>query len=155
MSEPVEYVGFDWGQRRCRVSPLGAKASRAVAVRLANKIGAGMKQAGLAGAGNGAAGQSVVVGALLENLDEATTDWLTDTFLRVTEVESEPGDARSWKNPSQFVDLMFGGPDGLLRWFRWLNFCVEQSCGAFFRAALLEMSPSKAPAKSPSPSPTT
>lgn len=154
MLEPVEMSNFEWDGKRCRVRPLGAKASRAVAVRLANKIGAGMKEAGMSGA-KGEAMQGIVVGALLENLDEATTDWLTDTFLRVTEIETDAGDDRSWKNPGQFVDLVFGGPDGLVRWFKWLNFCVDQSCGAFFRAALREMIPSKATATSPSQSPST
>ena len=78
-----------------------------------------------------------MAGGHLEKLDDATIEWLTQTFIKVTEVEREAG-ADEWLNPKDVSELGFGGGDGLARWFRWMAFCLDMTCSDFFVAAFSE-----------------
>jgi hypothetical protein len=133
----IETREFDlqWEGRRCVVEQLGAKPARQVARRLLNTVGGAIAEVGHAG---GEANFDVLaLGAVLQRIDESTTEWLTDTFMKVTRIEKEPG-TEEWIPLSQVPDLVFGGGAGLRRWFRWIAFCVEMSCGDFFAGALAE-----------------
>jgi hypothetical protein len=133
----IESREFDleWEGRRCVVDQLGAKPARQVARRLLNLLGSALTELGASGAD--ANMDVTALGALLQRLSDQDTEWLTDTFSRVTRIEREPG-SEDWIPPSQVPDLVFGGGAGLKRWFRWLVFCVEMSCGDFFAGALAE-----------------
>lgn len=148
---PREY-DIRWGGRRCTVNPLGAKQARYVARRLLNTVGEALREAGASG---GAANLDVVaLGALFARLDDATLDWLTDTFSKVTRIEKEAG-ADEWTHPNAIADLVFGGGEGLNRWFGWLAFCVDMSCRDFFEGLLAEIKARQGLTKSASPSPST
>ena len=136
----IETREFDlqWEGRRCTVNQLPAKAARQVAVRLANLIGTALRGVGESGSiGSDCKDltlELVGAGSVLERLGEADVDWLTQTFMKVTEVENEAG-SEVWVNPKEVEDLVFGGGAGLERWRRWLMFCIEMSCGDFFAGA--------------------
>jgi hypothetical protein len=152
--EAAREFDMEWTGRRCRVNPLGAKQARHVARRLLNTAGAALKDAGMAG---GEANSDIVaLGAVMAKLDDETLDWLTDTFSKVTRIEKEPG-SDDWIAPNLIQDMVFGGGEGLRRWFRWLAFCVEMSCGDFFAGLLAEAARVRQAAaqKSPNPSPGT
>lgn len=151
----IETREFDlqWDGRRCQVDQLGAKAARAVTVRLGNIIGTALREVGTGG-GSVANLDLSAAGAVLERLDAVTAEALTDTFLKVTRIEADPG-TEEWVDAAKVQDLVFGGGDGLERWRRWLVFCVEMSCGAFFRGALVEAEARTRAAAKRNPSPTT
>lgn len=142
---------LDFEGRRCIVSELGAKQARAVTARLLNSFGGALHEAGLAGPDANA--DVVALGGFLERLKEADLEWLTDAFYKVTKVEKEVGGGE-FVNVAQIHDLVFGGGVGMVRWFKWLAFCVELTCGAFFAEARSEVAKRQTATKKASPSQT-
>jgi hypothetical protein len=137
--EPREF-DLDWEGRRCIVHELGALQARQVARRMANVIGLAIKES-VASAGldhDVLVAGGVAMGAVLERLDDATIEWLTQTFTKQTQVETEPG-SDTWLSPKDVSELVFGGGDGLARWLRWMSFCLEMTCADFFRVAFSEV----------------
>src|SRR4051812_861120 len=101
-------VDLDWEGRRCIVKQLGAKPARAVARRLLNTAGPGIRGAGhVGGVASVEAVTAVAIGAILERLDDETNDWLTDTFAKVTSIESAAG-SDTWLKPHEVSELAFG-----------------------------------------------
>jgi hypothetical protein len=156
MREPREF-DLDWEGRRCIVHELGALQARQVARRIANVVGTAVRESSKEGLdGDVVAAGGVAMGAILERLDDQTVEWLTQTFLKQTLVESEAG-TEAWLSPKDVSELVFGGGDGLARWFRWMTFCLEMTCADFFAAAFSEFRRLAAKAKGPTtgaPSPT-
>lgn len=168
MREPREF-DLQWEGRRCIVRELGAAEARHVARRVTNVVGTALREGGSAGleAHVQVAGL-IAAGSILERLDDATLDWLTGVFAKATSVESQPGSG-VWLSPKDVHDLVFGGGDGLARWFRWLVFCLDLTCSDFFAAAFAEFqklqtkatgsvssaSQTRSPSNGASPSPST
>lgn len=138
-TSPQEFF-LDWENRRCLVQEVGAKEARQVARRVANVIGGAIRETAKPGIGKEDVEVAIITasGAVLERLDDQTIDWLTQTFMRQTLVETDPG-------TEQFIPLakvevlVFGGGPGLARWYRWMRFCLEITCGDFFGAAFAEL----------------
>ena len=128
----LERTEFDlqWEDRRCVIDQLGAKDARHVAARLLQVLGDALTSV------NGDMQEIAAAGAVISRAKPELLDWLTETFVKVTRIERTPGD-EDWASPKEFIDLVFGGGDGLKRWMRWLVFCVEYSCAPFF-AGLVE-----------------
>lgn len=152
MSITSHEFDLSWGGRRCIVSELGAKQARAVATRLLNTLGGALREAGLAG--QDANVEVVALGGVMQRLSEADVEWLTTTFYAVTKVERTPGD-EDFVSPTQFPDLVFGGGEGMVRWFRWMMFCLELNCAPFIVAAKAEAAARQKAATKASPSPST
>lgn len=125
----LEQTEFDlqWEDRRCVIDQLGAKDARHVAARLLQVLGEALASADI----RGDMAEVAAAGALISRAKPELLDWLTDTFLKVTKIERDPGE-ENWASPKEFIDLVFGGGYGLKRWLRWLVFCVEHSCAPFF-----------------------
>lgn len=136
MREPRDF-DIAWEGRRCIVNELGAAQARQVARRIANVIGTAVRE------GAGSVDKDVQVagliatGAILERLDDATIEWLTQTFAKATMIETEAG-TETWIPSRDVSELAFGGGEGLARWIRWMTFCLEMTCADFFRAAFAE-----------------
>lgn len=126
---------IDWEGRRCIVSELGAKQARAVATRVMNTIGGAFREAGAAGSDTNV--ELVAIGGVLQRLTEADVEWFTATFQAVTKIERTPGE-EDFVQPNAFPDLVFGGGEGLTRWFKWMAFCLELNVGPFIAAAKAE-----------------
>jgi hypothetical protein len=120
---------LQWDGRACIVKQLGSKAAMEVARRIMNIVGGALKEAGKAG--DGSHEDIVAAGAVLERIDDATLQFLTSVFCKVTSIETDAG-SQIWMKPNEIPDLVFGGGPGLKRWMRWLRFCIEMSCGDFF-----------------------
>jgi hypothetical protein len=120
--------------RRLRIQQLGAKEARSVARRLLNVVGTALREAG----GN-VAGQVeiIAIGAILERIDDATVEYLTDTFEKVTSMEDTAG-SEGWMPVAKARDIVFGAGKGLARWYVWMRACIEFSCGDFFTGLLAE-----------------
>jgi hypothetical protein len=143
-----------WEGRRCLVTDLGAMQARQVARRVTNVIGTAVREAGSASLDREAQIAGIIAtGAVLERLDDATLEWLTQTFSKATLIERDPG-TEQWLAPKDVVDLAFGGGEGLARWLKWIAFCLEITCADFFRAAFAEFMRIQAKAKVPLSSPT-
>ena len=130
-----------WDGRRCIVEDLGAQQARQVARRIANVVGTAVREGGNATnlSRDVQAAGLVAMGSILEKLDDATIEWLTQTFAKVTRIEREPG-SDDWLPQKDVNEHVFGGGDGLARWLRWMTFCLEITCADFFRAAFAEFS---------------
>jgi hypothetical protein len=113
------------------MNQLPAKQARQVARRLANAIGSGLRRAGSTATSVLEADVFAAAGGMLEELNDETLDFLHDTFAAVTFVEREAG-TENWVSVREYNDLLFGGGPGLTRWFRWIRFGLEASCGDFF-----------------------
>jgi hypothetical protein len=138
MREPREF-DLQWEGRRCIVQELGAAQARQVARRVANVFGAAVREAGAAGVDRDVMVAAVMAGgSVLERLDDQTLEWLTQTFIKVTQVETAPG-SETWVTPREMPDFVFGGGEGLARWFRWLAFCLDMTCSDFFAVAFSEI----------------
>jgi hypothetical protein len=135
-----QQLEFDlkWEGRRCVVTELASLPARQLARRLANIIGKAMRDAS-----KGVLDLDVQmigmlgIGSMLEQLDDDTSNWLTNTFAAVTYVEREAGGG-DMVLLKDVQELVFRGSDGLARWARWLAFCIEASCGDFFVEAFAE-----------------
>ncbi len=160
--------------RHVKIGQLGALEARHTARLLANAIGRGLRGAAKPGAGTDAKSRATTakdlleqdvdvlgaLGTMLEELDDATLDALTNTFTKKTKVETDDG---KWTPLSSVVDVVFGGGEGLADWFEWLSAAVEFSCGPFFgrllglkeRVASLKSAPSVVPESPPSPTEST
>lgn len=156
---------LDWEGRRCRVRDLSSVQARQVVRRISNIVGKAVREGAQAGVDADLQVAGIIaMGAVLETLDDATVEWLTQTFGKVTEIETEAG-SDEWVEPRHVSELVFGGGHGAARWLRWMSFCLEVSCADFFAAASAEFKrlKSKAGAKAKatvpevmaSPSPTT
>ena len=129
---PAEPRDFDLEMdgRRCRVLPLGAKASRDIAVRLLGVIGKSIRQATSSGA-HPALLDVTSLGYILEELAQTgQLEELTTRFLPTTQVETSPG-TDEFMPLAQLQDLLFAG-EGMGRWLRWLAFCLEVHTASFF-----------------------
>jgi hypothetical protein len=136
----IEMREFDleWEGRRCLVEQLGAMQARQVARRLINVVGTAIRESAVGAVDREIAVAGIMAsGAILERLDDATIEWLTQTFLKVTRIEREAG-SEDWLLPKDVQDLVFGGGPGLARWLRWMSFCLDMSCADFFAAAFAE-----------------
>ena len=165
MREPREF-DIAWEGRRCIVHELGSMQARQVARRIANLVGTAVREGAAAGVDKDVQIAGMMAGgAILERLDEQTVEWLTQTFIKVTQVEREAG-ADEWLSPKDVSELVFGGGDGLARWLRWMAFCLDMTCSDFFAAAFSEFKARTGKAQKiangaaahpsmPSPSPTT
>lgn len=120
--------------RHCKIAQLSAIEARHTARILANALGRSLRQSVKIDPTKPLAEQEIdVIGALggvLEGLDDATLDTLTNTFAKRTKVSTDDG---KWTPLSSVIDLVFGGGDGLADWAEWLKECVLYSCGPFFR----------------------
>lgn len=138
--EPKE-VDLDWEGRRCVVHELGAKDARGVARRISNIIGAGIRASATSEKVAELDLQVAAIvagGAVLEQLDDATVEWLTQTFMRQTLIEREAG-TEDFAPLKDVEALVFAGGAGLRRWWRWIRFCVEMTCGDFFADAIVSL----------------
>ncbi len=137
MREPREF-DMEWEGRRCIVHELSARDARSVARRIGNILGAAIKDGAAAGIDKDVQIAGMMAGgALLERLDEATVEWLTQTFVKATQIEREPG-SDEWLSPKDVSEFVFGGSDGLARWLRWMAFCLDMTCSDFFAVAFTE-----------------
>lgn len=129
----LERAEFDlqWEDRRCVIDQLGAKDARHVAAKLLQVLGDALTSV------DGDMSELAAAGTVIARAKPELLDWLTDTFVKVTRIERNPGD-EDWASPKEFIDLVFGGGEGLNRWMRWLVFCVEYSCAPFFSGLVAE-----------------
>jgi hypothetical protein len=129
-AEVVEFADFDADGRRCQVLPLSAKEAREVAFKLMGLIGSSIRSATASGA-HPVLMDATTFGYGLEiAAQQNMLEWFHGKFLPSTQVESAPGSDEFTPMKMQ-EDIFFAG-QGMGRWLRWLAFCVEVNCSAFF-----------------------
>lgn len=123
--------------RHVKIAQLPALEARHTARLLANALGRSMRGTVKIDPAKALGEQDVdfvgALGAVLEGLDDATLDTLTNTFAKRTKVETDDG---KWSPLPSVIDVVFGGGEGLADWLEWLKACVEFSCGPFFQRLL-------------------